>query len=283
MTALASSTADDAASGPSSSAVLDAPPAARVELRTVGKTYRGRNGDVAALESISLTVAPGSLVAVVGRSGCGKSTLLRILAGLVTPSAGAALLDDAAIDEPPDSVRYVFQDYASSLLPWKTIEENVTFGLRHAYGTRVRGRRERAAESRRLLALVGLDHAADRYPWELSGGMQQRVAIARALAARPRLLLMDEPFSSVDALSRAQLQDMLLSVWQQLGTTIVLVTHDIEEAVYLADRVVVLAPGGAGILADVENPVPRPREQIASREHPDYLATRRELLRRVLD
>ncbi|WP_432865522.1 ABC transporter ATP-binding protein [Microbispora rosea] len=246
----------------------------------VAKTYRTRRREVTALRGLSLDIGPGEFVALVGRSGCGKSTLLRLLSGLLPATAGQIRVAGQPIDGPPRQARCVFQDYAQSLLPWKTVAGNVRFGLRHAYEPAEGGHDELVAH---YLDLVGLGHAADRYPWELSGGMQQRAAIARALAARPQLLFMDEAFSGVDALSRAKLQDVLLHAWAEEGLTVVFVTHDIDEAVYLADRVVVLHPEGRGVLADVRTGLPRPRGQLTTRESPEFLHHRRELLHLVLD
>jgi ABC-type nitrate/sulfonate/bicarbonate transport system ATPase subunit len=246
----------------------------------VGRTFSTRRHDITALRGLSLRIGAGEFVAVVGRSGCGKSTLLRLLSGLLPPSAGQITLAGRPVDGPPREARCVFQDYAQSLLPWKTVAGNVRFGLRHAYEPATGQHDDLVAHH---LDLVGLGHAADRYPWELSGGMQQRAAIARALAARPRLLLMDEAFSGVDALSRANLQDVVLRAWAEAGLTIVFVTHDIDEAVYLADRIVVLHPQGRGLLADLRIDLPRPRSQLTTRELPEFLQYRRELLQLVLD
>lgn len=253
-----------------------------VTAQAVGKSYNRGGRVVHALRDIDLALDAGSFVAIVGRSGCGKSTLLRLLAGLTPPSDGQLLLDDKPVDGPPARVRCVFQDYVQSLLPWKTIEENVRFGVRHGCEANTSDRDAQLAEARAALDLVGLSHAIGRYPWEISGGMQQRVAIARALASRPRLLLMDEPFSSVDALSRANLQDTLLKAWTQLRNTIVFVTHDIDEAVYLSDRVIVLDPQGGGVAADVAIEARRPRDPLATREEPEFLQTRREIFRLVM-
>lgn len=239
-----------------------------------GKTFWSRSGAVEALAPLTLSIAEGSFVTIVGRSGCGKSTLLRLFAGLTAPTSGVVRADG-------DVTRYVFQDYSQSLLPWQTVEQNVRFGAVHGSGEPAHG--DTATAVRESLAYVGLTGVELRYPWELSGGMQQRVAIARALAARPTVLLMDEPFSSVDALSRAHLQDMIAGVWSKLGITIVLVTHDIDEAILLADRVIVLAPAGAGIAADVSIDLPRPRTQLETRATDAYLGYRAELLRLVLD
>ncbi len=249
-----------------------------IVLDGVGKAFRRGSAQAIVLRDVSVTIAGGSLTTIVGRSGSGKSTLLRIIAGLTAPDAGRVVRDGADVDGPRQDVRYVFQDYGQSLFPWARVRANVRFGARHGGVPRA----ERAGVADEALALVGLTDAADKYPWELSGGMQQRVAIARALASRPRVLLMDEPFGAVDALSRATLQDELLDVWQRLGLTIVLVTHDIDEAVYLADRVLAVDPGGRGLCADIPVTLPRPRSQVTTRESPEFLAYRRELLTVVM-
>lgn len=251
-------------------------------VSAISKTYRSSRGEaVTGLSPVSLTIADGAFVSIVGRSGCGKSTLLRLLAGLETPSTGVATVSNETINRPPASVRYLFQNYSESLLPWKTVGGNIRFGLRHSYGSRSKSS-DFGELVEEKLSEVGLAGIAERYPAELSGGMQQRVAIARALAANPKILLLDEPFSAVDALSRATLQDLLLKVWEDHRLTIVFVTHDIEEALYLSDRVIVLAPNGGGVQLDVPVDLTRPRHQIETRSEPAFLDLRRELLGRVL-
>lgn len=252
-------------------------------LDRVSKTFTSADGQpVRALAETSLEVEPGSFVALIGRSGCGKSTLLRLAAGLETPSTGAVVVDGERLAGPAASARYVFQNYGESLLPWRTVEQNVAFGARHAHG-----RRRRPAEAREIalagLAEVGLPGTGSRFPGELSGGMQQRVAIARALAADPQVLLLDEPFSAVDALSRASLQDLVLRIWREHRLTVLFVTHDVDEALYLADRVLVLGPAGEGIVADIDVPFDRPRSQIATREDARFLPLRRRALELVLE
>ncbi|MGA0545050.1 ABC transporter ATP-binding protein [Brevundimonas sp. VNH65] len=259
-------------------------PAARsrptaVKVDGLGKIYEGGGRANAALANVSLSVARGEFVVLIGRSGSGKSTLLRLIAGLVKPTNGRVLVEAAAVVGPPPAARYVFQDFGESLFPWANALDNVAFGVRAAAAPEG-PTREVAA---RYLELVGLSDAAARYPWEMSGGMQQRLAIARALASRPDILLMDEPFGAVDALSRGRLQDMLLEIWEALGLTVVLVTHDIDEAAYLADRVVVLDPAGQGVRAEVPIDLARPRAQLATREAPRFSALRRELHRLVLE
>jgi ABC-type nitrate/sulfonate/bicarbonate transport system ATPase subunit len=229
---------------------------------------------------VSLAVRRGEFVAVVGRSGSGKSTLLKIMAGLLPATGGRVTLDGAQVAGPPRQVRYVFQDYRASLLPWRTVLDNVKIGIRHGYRRAGQDSVKSTAES--LLRQVGLAGIGDRHPPQLSGGMQQRVALARAIASNPEVLLLDEAFGSVDALSRAQLQDTLLTVWRAWHLTVVFVTHDIDEAIYLADRVIVLADDGAGIDTDLEIELPRPRDQIASRSDTRFLDARATLLGRVL-
>ncbi len=259
------------------------PPSTRgIVARGLGKEYRSSAGvPVRALAPTDLSIEPGSFTSIVGRSGCGKTTLLRLLAGLETPTAGELRIDGVRTAAPAPGVRYVFQNYGESLLPWLTVGRNVRFGVRHA--ARPRPRREQDAIAAQLLREVGLDGTADRYPSELSGGMQQRVAIARALASEPGILLLDEPFSAVDALSRATLQDLVLRLWREHALTVLFVTHDIDEALYLSDRVIVLGGAGAGVRRDVAVPLPRPREQVATRELPEFLALRREVLGLVLE
>lgn len=256
-----------------------------VVAESVSKTYSLTQGRwVTGLSPTSLSIESGSFVSIVGRSGCGKSTLLRLFAGLESPSSGRIVVEGEAVRRPPASARYVFQNYAELLLPWKTVGDNIRFGLRHSHtlpdDQADRGGWDALVEEK--LAEVGLSGVADRLPAELSGGMQQRVAIARALASHPRVLLLDEPFSAVDALSRAHLQDLLIDVWAKNRLTVVFVTHDIDEALYLSDRVVVLAPSGRGIELDLQVDLPRPRDQIETKADPRFLELRSAVLSRVL-
>ncbi|PPK65032.1 ABC transporter ATP-binding protein [Actinokineospora auranticolor] len=211
---------------------------AKIEFRGVGKTFAvreaGGTGTFTALDGIDLTVAPGEFLAVVGPSGCGKSTLLELLAGLTKPTSGQVLVDGKPVTGPGLDRGIVFQQYA--LLPWRTALGNVEFGL-EATGV---PRRERAARARDFLDLVGLTGFERRYPHELSGGMRQRVAIARSLAYDPDVLLMDEPFAALDAQTRESLQEELLRIWERTGKTVVFITHGIDEAVYLGQRVAVM-------------------------------------------
>jgi NitT/TauT family transport system ATP-binding protein len=225
-----------------------------------------------ALTGITFEVEAGELLAIVGPSGCGKTTLLRLLCGLTPASAGVVLYDGRPVLRPPREFAVVFQDYSRSLFPWLNVMRNVTFPLRNSGLTRA----ERATRAQAALAEVGLHGVARSYPWQLSGGMQQRVAIARALVSRPQVLLLDEPFASVDALTRADLQDLLLLIHTGFGrrVTIVHVTHDIDEAVYLADRVLVLSAAPGRVVGSVDVALARPRAQTSTRSSQGFLAVR---------
>ncbi|MFI0349170.1 ABC transporter ATP-binding protein [Actinomadura sp. 9N407] len=236
-----------------------------------------RYGDHTVLADLSLKVAAGELVSIVGPSGCGKSTLLRCIAGLVPPTSGKVVLNGTPIDGVPDDLAVVFQDYSRSLLPWLSVRDNVALPLRR----RGKGRKERHATAQEALEEVGLADAARKYPWQLSGGMQQRVSIARALAYRPTLLLMDEPFGSVDAQTREDLEDLVLRVHRDAGMTILLVTHDIDESVYVGDRVVVLARNPGRVRAELPVGLPAVRDQIETRGLPEFVRLRAEVGRLV--
>ncbi|MFC6881816.1 MULTISPECIES: ABC transporter ATP-binding protein [Actinomadura] len=230
-------------------------------------------GDHTVLDTMDLQVGEGELVSIVGPSGCGKSTLLRCIAGLITPTGGEVVLNGTPINGVPDDLAVVFQDYSRSLLPWLSVRDNVALPLRQ----RGRSRAERRSAAEAALKEVGLADAARKYPWQLSGGMQQRVSIARALAYRPSLLLMDEPFGSVDAQTREDLEDLVLQVHQAEGMTILLVTHDIDESVYVGDRVVVLARNPGRIRAELPVALPTPRDQITTRSVPEFVRLRAEV------
>jgi NitT/TauT family transport system ATP-binding protein len=230
-----------------------------------------------AIDRISLTVARGQLISLVGPSGCGKSTLLRCVAGLITPTAGQVVLSGAPVQRVPDRLAVVFQDYGRSLYPWLTVRDNVALPLRRT--TRVRAERRTAADA--SLAAVGLSGVGDRYPRQLSGGMQQRVAIARALAADPVLLLMDEPFGSVDAQAREDLEDLVVRMCREREITTLLVTHDIDESVYVGDRVIVLSAGPGRVRADLAVSLPEPRDQITTKELPEFVRLRTEVSRLI--
>jgi len=250
-----------------------------VSLRQVRKVYASAGGAKVALQDITFEVARGEFACVVGPSGAGKTTLLRTLAGLAQPTSGAALFEGAPLRSVPPGIGVVFQDYGRSLYPWLTVARNVDLPLR------VRGvpRAERAHRVADVLASVGLADAGRSYPWQLSGGMQQRVAIARSLAYRPDLLLMDEPFASVDAQTRFELEDLILRVRQEFGVTVVFVTHDIDEAVYLADRVVAISKSPGVVTEIVDITLARPRDQITTKADPAFAHYREHLLGLVMN
>src|SRR6516165_2917975 len=251
------------------------PPGTVLRVRSLHKRYTAAGGTTVALNGIDLDIEAGSFVSIVGPSGCGKSTLLQIMAGLTTASAGEVLCGTTLVQAPPRDVVYVFQQYTRSLFPWKTVERNVAFGLENKRSV---SRNEIAARTREMIGLVGLTGFERHYPWQLSGGMQQRVAIARALACRPAVLLMDEPFSAVDALTRAGLQELLGALWRELGLTVVFVTHDVDEGVYLSSRIIALTRAPGTIAIDMPIELPAPRDQITTRALPAYLDYRARLL-----
>ncbi len=239
-------------------------------VRGVSKVFRRRHTEVVALDEVDLQVNRGELVCLVGASGCGKSTLLAIVAGLDEPTSGVVLVEGDRVIGPGADRGMVFQGY--SLYPWKTVSQNIAFGLEVARWPRAR-RRERVAE---LLGVVGLTEFADALPKELSGGMRQRVAIARALAPQPDVLLLDEPFGALDAQTKRHMQDFLLSIWRQLGATILMVTHDVDEAVYLSSRVYVMSARPGRIAEQVDIPFGRSRGPHVRRD-PRFLDVRDEL------
>ncbi len=225
------------------------------------KVYDGRGRRVEAIGEISFSVDEGSFVCVVGPSGCGKTTLLRCIAGLLAPTSGEVTVAGARVTGPPAGLAIVFQDYGRSLFPWLRVADNVDLPLRAA-GTPRAQRRGLVDEA---LEAVGLADAHQAYPWQLSGGMQQRVAIARAIAYQPSVLLMDEPFAAVDAQTRADLEDLIRSVWQRLGVTLLFVTHDIDEAVYLGQRVIMLSASPTRVAEDLVIDLPDDRDQLSTR------------------
>ena len=229
-----------------------------IEIRRVDYEYAANERAVTALRDVSFGVAESEFICVVGRSGCGKTTLLNILAGFLSPTKGDVLIGGRAVSGRGLDRGVVFQDFAQ-LFPWRTARRNVEFGLE------MKGvpREERAKTAQRFLGLVNLESFAGAYPHELSGGMQQRVAIARALAYNPTVLLMDEPFAALDALTRDEMQRLLVDVWRETRKTIVYVTHNVAEAVYLADRIVVLTPHPGTVKAEVRVTLPRPRDPLS--------------------
>jgi len=221
------------------------------------------------LEDINLDIKRGEFFTIVGASGTGKTTLLRVLGGLQKASSGRVAFRGQAVAEPPEGAVVVFQDYSHALLQWRSVARNVALGLEGRLDAAAQAERVRAA-----LRMVGLEKNAGDYPWQLSGGMQQRVQIARALALAPEAMLMDEPFGALDAMTKASLQDEVLRVHAETGTTFVFITHDIEEAVYLGDRIAVLEGPPGRIHTVIEVPLPRPRNQIETRQMPEFLRCR---------
>lgn len=228
-------------------------------------------------QNVTFDVQAGEIVSIVGPSGCGKTTLLKALAGLLTPTGGTVRFQNEVVRGVPEGFAMVFQEYGRSLLPWATVQHNVRLPLEY----RPISADERRTRVEQSLNAVGLAGYGDHYPWQLSGGMQQRVAIARALAYQPKLLLMDEPFASVDAQTRADLEDLVATVRDQFQITIVLVTHDIDEAVYLSDRVVVLSKSPSTVLDLVATELPRPRDQITTKALPEFVAKRTGIARLI--
>jgi NitT/TauT family transport system ATP-binding protein len=241
-----------------------------LEVRGLSREFDSPQGRVTALKNINFTTHRREFVCVIGPSGCGKSTLIRILAGLETPSAGQVLLDGKEVRGPGPDRGMVFQGY--TLFPWRTVKKNVMFGLEMAG----RGRMAAEEEALQWIDLVGLTKFANSYPHQLSGGMKQRVAIARALASQPRILLMDEPFGALDAQTRSRMQAYLMEIWKNIDITILFITHDLDEAIYLADRILVLKAHPGEVQELIEVPVSQPRspEQFLSSE---FLATKKRL------
>jgi NitT/TauT family transport system ATP-binding protein/sulfonate transport system ATP-binding protein len=242
-----------------------------VVIRGVNKRFQVGDGEVEALARIDATIEKGAFVCLIGASGCGKSTLLRVVAGFEEPTTGEVLVEGKPVTAPGSDRGMVFQDYA--LFPWMTVRQNIGFGPRQ----RQLPRKEVEDIADEFVKLVGLERAANRYPSQLSGGMKQRVAIARVLANNANILLMDEPFGALDALTREQLQRELLQIWARTRVTVVFVTHSVEEAALLADRVLVMSAGPGRIESDIRIDLPRPRD-VSS---PEFNAVRRELAQRL--
>jgi NitT/TauT family transport system ATP-binding protein len=241
-----------------------------LEITGLSKSYSTSEHATIAIAELDFSVSDGEFVTVVGPSGCGKTTLLKCLAGLLEPSSGEVRLRGKVITEPPPEMALVFQDYSRSLLPWLTVRKNVMLPLRV-------GRAEKLELAQEALDAVGLTEFADGYAWQLSGGMQQRVAIARALAYQPKVLLMDEPFASVDAQTRAELEDLVLRVRREFNVTVLLVTHDIDEAVYMGDRVVVLSSRPSRVKRILDIDLPRPRDQLTTKSMREFIELRGEV------
>jgi NitT/TauT family transport system ATP-binding protein len=243
-----------------------------LEVEGLTKSYGDGASSITAIDSVDLSVVDGEFLVIVGPSGCGKTTFLKCVAGLMPVSAGRARLRGAEISGPPEEMAVVFQDYSRSLMPWLTVRKNVMLPLRGQ-----RNKKEVAERAAEALDAIGLSDFANQYPWQLSGGMQQRVAIARALACEPKVLLMDEPFASVDAQTRSELEDLVLGVRRKFGVTVVLVTHDIDEAVYMGDRVLVLSARPSRVKRVLDIPLPEPRDQLTTKSLPEFAELRGEI------
>lgn len=244
---------------------------ALLQVEHVSKIYHSRSGSTPAIGDLTFKATEGELVVIVGPSGCGKTTLLRCLSGLDTPTAGAVTFSGRHVAGPQRGLAVVFQEYTRSLFPWLSVEKNVAFGL---HGLSSSERESRVKDALRHVKLTDFSRS---YPWQLSGGMQQRVAIARAIAARPRFLLMDEPFASVDAQTRMQLETLVLDLWKEFGWTVLLVTHDIDEAIFLADRVLVLSARPSRIVREIPIALSRPRDHLTTKAMPAFQSYRREI------
>ena len=255
-----------------------------IEIQNVAQTFKTKKGFFQALRDVNLTVAKGEFVTLIGHSGCGKSTLLNLIAGLTTPTEGTLLCANREIAGPGPERAVVFQNH--SLLPWLTCFENVYLGVERVFGAASKSTGAASESKAQLkqrtdaaLAMVGLTAAAQKRPGEISGGMKQRVGIARALAMEPKVLLMDEPFGALDALTRAKLQDELLEIVARTHSTVVMVTHDVDEAVLLSDKIVMLTNGPAATIGEVlQVDLPRPRNRVALADSAQYLGYRKAVI-----
>ena len=248
-----------------------------LKIDHAGKTFTAGSRSNIVLQDVRLDIAKGEFVSVIGHSGCGKSTLLNMIAGLTETTSGGIILEGREVNAPGPDRAVVFQNH--SLLPWLSVYDNVRLGVQKVFGAS-KSKAERHDWIMRNLDLVQMAHAADKRPAEISGGMKQRVGIARALAMEPKILLLDEPFGALDALTRAHLQDAVMEIHARLGNTMIMITHDVDEAVLLADRIVMLTNGPAATVGEVlEVPLARPRDRIRLASHPEYLRAREAVLR----
>jgi nitrate/nitrite transport system ATP-binding protein len=247
-----------------------------LSIEQIVKTYRKPNGDqFVVLNGIDMTIGQQEYVSIIGHSGCGKSTLMRIVAGLEKPTSGLVTLEGKAIRKPGSERMMVFQGYA--LLPWLTVRDNIRMGVDEVFKTMSRA--DKIAIVNEHIDMVKLSAAADKYPHELSGGMKQRVGVARALATRPKMLLLDEPFGALDALTRPKLQQEVLEIWSQHPQAVMMITHDVDEAIFMSDRVVMMTNGPSATVGQVlDIPLPRPRDRHELRESKDYYELRNEAL-----
>jgi NitT/TauT family transport system ATP-binding protein len=241
-----------------------------LSVKGLKKVYQVDGGEIEAVRDLTFDIAEGQLVCVVGPSGAGKTTLLKCIAGLLSPTSGTIELRGERITEPPKSMAVVFQEYGRSLFPWMTVRANVELPLKNQRVPKA----ERTERVNEALVAVGLDHVPESFPWQLSGGMQQRVAIARAVAYKPQVLLMDEPFAAVDAQTRADLEDLIRDIWKKYGVTILFITHDIDESVYLGERVLVLSNSPTVVQEDLTVDLPAERDQLVTRSSPRFTELR---------
>ena len=237
-----------------------------LDVRGLKKVYEGKGRSFEAVRELNFSLGEGEFVSLVGPSGAGKTTLLKCIAGLMTPTAGEVRLQDRLVEGPPPGMAVVFQEYGRSLFPWLTVKQNVELPLKQKQMSAAR-RKELVDHA---LTSVGLGDVHESHPWQLSGGMQQRVAIARAVAYEPQVMLMDEPFAAVDAQTRADLEDLVRSIWKEYGVTILLVTHDIDEAIYLGQRVLILSAAPTVVMEDMPVDLPDERDQLTTRSAPRF-------------
>ena len=254
-----------------------AAPEAMLSVRGLKKVYQTDGGDVEAVRNLTFDLRAGELACLVGPSGSGKTTLLKCISGLMAPTEGEVLLDGKRVVGPPKKMAVVFQEYGRSLFPWMRVRDNVELPLKNQGVPKAE--RDRLVDE--ALEAVGLSHVPRSYPWQLSGGMQQRVAIARAIAYQPEVLLMDEPFAAVDAQTRADLEDLIRTVWKKLGITVLFVTHDIDESVYLGERVIILSSSPTVIQEDITIDLPEERDQLETRSLPRFTELRHHVYEQI--
>ncbi|MFF1880612.1 ABC transporter ATP-binding protein [Pseudarthrobacter sp. NPDC058196] len=250
---------------------------AMLSVRNLKKVYKTDGGDIEAVRNLTFDLKAGELACLVGPSGSGKTTLLKCISGLMAPTEGEVLLDGTRVTGPPKKMAVVFQEYGRSLFPWMRVRENVELPLKNQ--GMPRAERDKLVDD--ALEAVGLSHVPQSYPWQLSGGMQQRVAIARAVAYQPEVLLMDEPFAAVDAQTRADLEDLIRAVWRKLGVTVLFVTHDIDESVYLGERVIILSSSPTVIQEDLTIDLPEERDQLNTRSLPRFTELRHHVYEQI--
>ncbi|QTG82895.1 ABC transporter ATP-binding protein [Arthrobacter crystallopoietes] len=248
-----------------------------LSVRNLKKVYKTDGGDIEAVRNLTFDLKAGELACLVGPSGSGKTTLLKCISGLMAPTEGEVLLNGTRVSGPPKKMAVVFQEYGRSLFPWMRVRENVELPLKNQGVPRAE--RDKLVDD--ALEAVGLSHVPQSYPWQLSGGMQQRVAIARAVAYQPEVLLMDEPFAAVDAQTRADLEDLIRTVWRKLGVTVLFVTHDIDESVYLGERVIILSSSPTVIQEDLAIDLPDERDQLNTRSLPRFTELRHHVYEQI--